>query len=122
MVGVGAPRRPDQSPPVHGGTARRRRTVPSWVVLAREFSGALVRSYRRARTPGGTSELVVRAAVVTPDGRRVVIADLPVDESIIERVQQQTGARLKQHQRARVRRRVDAAPGPGGPRAPHALQ
>jgi serine phosphatase RsbU (regulator of sigma subunit) len=60
-------------------------------VLAGRFSGALVRS---PGTPDSALELLLRAAVVTPDGLRVVIADLPVDASIIDRVQQQTGARL----------------------------
>ena len=65
--------------------------VPSWIVLARQFSGALVLP---AEAPDSPFELLLRAAVLTPDGRRVVIADLPVDSSIVERVHRQTGARL----------------------------
>jgi serine phosphatase RsbU (regulator of sigma subunit) len=66
-------------------------TVPPWVVLAEQFSGALLRP---SSVGSGDPQLLVRAAVVTPDGTRVIIVDLPIDAPMIDRVQQQTGARL----------------------------
>jgi phosphoserine phosphatase RsbU/P len=64
-------------------------SVPSWVRLAGRFSGTLV-----SPAPAGSTTLIIRAAIVTPDGRRVVVADLPVDERIVQRLQVHTGARL----------------------------
>jgi serine phosphatase RsbU (regulator of sigma subunit) len=85
---------PAASTPITAGSwahGRAPATVPAWVVLAGDFSGVLVLPPVTADAP---LELLLRAAVVTDDGRRVVIADLPVDASIVERVHQQTGARL----------------------------
>lgn len=66
-------------------------SVPSWVALAGQFSGTLVRA---PGAPGGAPGLVVRAAILTADRRRAVIVDLPVDEAIVADIQSQTGARL----------------------------
>jgi serine phosphatase RsbU (regulator of sigma subunit) len=65
--------------------------VPPWVVLAGQFSGTLVAS---ALTSDGRPELVIRAAVVTADGRRAVVADLPVGSTIVRHLQDETGARV----------------------------
>jgi serine phosphatase RsbU (regulator of sigma subunit) len=67
------------------------RAVPTWVTLARRFAGTLVAP--AAATPE-VPRLLMRAAVLTSDGRRAVVADLPVDEGIIERLRTRTGIRL----------------------------
>jgi serine phosphatase RsbU (regulator of sigma subunit) len=80
--------------PLTAGTWRHRAppaSLPSWVVLARRFSGTIVQP---SDAPGGALQLVVRAAVPTADGRRAVVADLPVDSLIVQRMHGRTGARL----------------------------
>jgi serine phosphatase RsbU (regulator of sigma subunit) len=68
------------------------RSIPNWVTLAGRFSGTLVQPAAAGTTPLVT----IRAAVLTPDGRRAVIADLPVDADIVGRLQERTGARLRE--------------------------
>ena len=93
VVAVDAPAGASAADPITAGPWRHGTpptTAPSWVARGGNFSGVLVPSSAANSTP----ELLLRAAVVTPDGKRIVIADLPVDASIVDRVQQQTGARL----------------------------
>jgi sigma-B regulation protein RsbU (phosphoserine phosphatase) len=94
VVPVGA--RPAGDPaPVTAGPWRHAAppaTIPAWVTLAGRFSGTLV----GPDAGGGTAPLlIVRAAVLTPDSRRVVVADLPVDAAIVRRLQEHTGAVLR---------------------------
>ncbi len=83
------------APAVSAGAWRHIRpaptAVPNWVVSARGFAGALV-----VLGPGGPEDqvLLVRTAVLTPDGSRVVIADLPLDAAMIGRLQDATGTRV----------------------------
>jgi serine phosphatase RsbU (regulator of sigma subunit) len=63
-------------------------SVPSWVVAAGGFTGTLVSREASSSAP----RLVIRSAVPTPDARWVVIADLPVDEMMVERLKARTGA------------------------------
>jgi sigma-B regulation protein RsbU (phosphoserine phosphatase) len=68
-------------------------TMPAWVVLAERFSGTLVQAPDEAGRPPA---LIIRSAVLTPDGRRAVVADLPVDDAIVGHLQERTGARLRE--------------------------
>ena len=61
--------------------------VPGWVVAGRGVAGTFV-------VPGAIDAaplLVIRAAVLTADGRRVAIADLPVDERFVTALRDETG-------------------------------
>jgi sigma-B regulation protein RsbU (phosphoserine phosphatase) len=64
--------------------------VPNWV-LARGFKGVLAMG-----GPGAAVEdtLLIRAAVSTPSGDAVVIADVPIDIDVIARLRDRTGARI----------------------------
>src|SRR5690606_29881629 len=73
--------------------ARPPDTIPAWVSLAGEFSGTLVQP--DSPSPGSAG-LVVRAVVLTQDRRRAVVADLPVDDAIVQRLQARTGAVLRE--------------------------
>jgi phosphoserine phosphatase RsbU/P len=66
-------------------------TIPEWVVLARGFQGVLAIS---GNGQSDDTHLVVRSAVPTPDGSRMVIADLPVDNDLVVRLEESTGARM----------------------------
>ncbi|HWB16453.1 MAG TPA: PP2C family protein-serine/threonine phosphatase [Vicinamibacterales bacterium] len=63
-------------------------SVPAWVTRARGFAGTIVRH------DGANLALVIRAATPTVDGRRLVIADLPVDATIIDRLRDRTGTAM----------------------------
>jgi sigma-B regulation protein RsbU (phosphoserine phosphatase) len=65
--------------------------VPPWVVAARGFAGALV--FVGEAGPAD-QRLLVRTALLTPDALRMVIADLPVDTAMIERLHVRTGTRV----------------------------
>ncbi len=65
--------------------------VPAWLVVARRFSGVLEVRVDGSDEPG----LLVRAAVPTGDGRRVVIADLPVDTDLVTRIDARRGTRIR---------------------------
>jgi sigma-B regulation protein RsbU (phosphoserine phosphatase) len=65
-------------------------TVPDWIIQARGFRGVLASS-------GGQlddTHLVIRSAVPTPDGARMVIADLSIDNDMVVRLEDSTGARM----------------------------
>jgi serine phosphatase RsbU (regulator of sigma subunit) len=66
--------------------------VPAWLLIARRFSGAVEVAF------DGTDErgLLIRAAVPTRDGRRIVIADVPVDTDIVARIHARRGTRIRQ--------------------------
>ncbi len=66
-------------------------TVPDWLRSGGPFAGTLV--YADGR-PGGGPSLLIRAAVPTPDGTRMVIADLPVDATVVTRLRDRTGTTL----------------------------
>ena len=65
--------------------------VPSWLPDDNVFAGTLV-----VADPSGTGNprLVIRAVGPTPDRQRLVVVDLPVDESFAERLRLRTGATL----------------------------
>ena len=67
-------------------------SAPPWVVRAKGFAGTVV-----VDAPGSPIGplLVMRAAVPTRDGTRMVVADLPVDGTIVTRLHDRTGARLE---------------------------
>jgi len=66
-------------------------TIPSWVVAAQGFAGALV-----VAVPGspGDVELVIRAVSPAPDLRRFVVVDLPIDRAMVERLLERSGTGL----------------------------
>ena len=66
-------------------------SVPAWIVKAGAFSGTLV--LQRPSQPKDV-QLVIRIAASTPDRRRFVIVDLPLDESVRERLYERSGTRL----------------------------
>ena len=66
-------------------------TVPSWVVLARGFHGVVP----LVGVAGGDPHIVIRAAVLTSDGSRLVIADLPVDTDVVARIDDRTSTRIR---------------------------
>jgi serine phosphatase RsbU (regulator of sigma subunit) len=62
--------------------------VPRWVSLAGGFSGTLVLA------GGPAPHLVLRSAAATPDRKRYVVADLPVDAALVARVRTRTGTSM----------------------------
>jgi sigma-B regulation protein RsbU (phosphoserine phosphatase) len=69
-------------------------TVPAWVVERKDFKGVLAMAL-----PGATMEgdrLLIRAAVLLPDNAHAVVVDLPVDTDMIGRLDENTGARLRE--------------------------
>jgi serine phosphatase RsbU (regulator of sigma subunit) len=66
-------------------------SVPRWVSLAGGFSGTLAAA---GGADGSAPRLVLRSAVATPDRTQYVVADLPVDDALVERVRARTGASL----------------------------
>ncbi|HKW02432.1 MAG TPA: SpoIIE family protein phosphatase [Vicinamibacterales bacterium] len=65
--------------------------APAWVVLARGFHGVVP----LVGAAGGDPHLVIRAAVLTADGSRLVIADLPVDTDVVARLDDRTSTRIR---------------------------
>jgi serine phosphatase RsbU (regulator of sigma subunit) len=65
--------------------------VPPWV--GSSFTGTLL--HADIRTPGAAS-LLIRSAVRTPDGTRLVIADLPMDDRAVTQLADRTGIRIGQ--------------------------
>jgi sigma-B regulation protein RsbU (phosphoserine phosphatase) len=66
-------------------------TVPNWVVLARGFHGLVP-----VTSPGGGDpHLVIRAAVLTAEGDRMVVADLPVDTDVIAQLDDRTSMHIR---------------------------
>jgi sigma-B regulation protein RsbU (phosphoserine phosphatase) len=65
--------------------------APAWLTGGRAFAGTLVRTDPSA--PGGLS-LLIRAAVPTRDGQRLIVADLPVDRDMSTRFEERTGTRI----------------------------
>jgi serine phosphatase RsbU (regulator of sigma subunit) len=63
--------------------------IPDWVARAGGFAGTIVR-----RDGPSSVALVIRAATPTADGRRIVIADLPVDPTMVDRLRDRTGAAM----------------------------
>ena len=67
--------------------------VPLWV-REREWVGLLTMVFDGPNgTPG--KRLLIRSSVPLADGSHVVIVDLPVDVSLLERLQDQTGAHMR---------------------------
>jgi serine phosphatase RsbU (regulator of sigma subunit) len=64
--------------------------VPAWIRLAGGFSGTLPLD-----VSGRQPALVIRSVVRTSDGTRFVIADLPVDAGVIERLRGRTGTGIE---------------------------
>jgi sigma-B regulation protein RsbU (phosphoserine phosphatase) len=73
------------------GHASPPESVPAWVVDARGFRGAVA----LANKVNGDPHLVIRAAVLTPAGDWVVVADIPVDTDVISRLHDRTGTRIR---------------------------
>lgn len=65
--------------------------VPQWVALAGGFRGVLAHA---GRSQTDEDQLVIRAVAATPDGARMVVADLPVDTDLVARLDDRTGARM----------------------------
>jgi sigma-B regulation protein RsbU (phosphoserine phosphatase) len=65
-------------------------SVPAWVRGTPGASGIVIQEDSRA--PGGI-RLIARAAIATPDRRRFVVADLPIDEAIVRYLHDRTGVR-----------------------------
>ena len=66
-------------------------TVPEWVVLARGFHGVVP----LVGPAGGDPHLVIRAAALTADGERMVVADLPVDTDVIAQLDDRTSTHIR---------------------------
>ena len=77
-----------------GGAWRHARppsVAPRWLAAKPDgFAGTIVDP--DPSTPG-EPRLVIRAAVPTADGTRMVVADLPIDDNMIRRLQDRTGTR-----------------------------
>jgi len=65
--------------------------APAWLVVARRFAGPV----KSEATGNDEPSLLIRAAIPTRDGRRVVIVDLPVDTDIITRLDADRGTRIR---------------------------
>jgi len=65
--------------------------VPSWVILARGFRGVVA----LAGGADGGRRLVIRAAALTAAGDVAVVADVPVDADVIDKLHDRTGARIR---------------------------
>jgi len=65
--------------------------LPQWVAVGRGFQGVL--AYATNGQPDD-EHLLVRAVVPTPDGTRMVLADLPIDTEMVAKLDDQTGARM----------------------------
>jgi len=63
-------------------------SVPTWVVKQHDFLGRLV---VRALGDSDRLQVVLRAASPSPDNRSFVIADLPVDDLVLARLEERTG-------------------------------
>ena len=66
--------------------------VPDWLVVEARFAGTLVQAHADG---SGQPVLVVRAAVPTSDGTRLVIADLPVDATVRARLGDRTATTME---------------------------
>jgi sigma-B regulation protein RsbU (phosphoserine phosphatase) len=66
--------------------------VPTWLVIARRFSGAVDAPLYGTEDRG----LIIRAAVPARDGRRIVIADVPVDTDVVARIHARRGTRIRE--------------------------
>jgi sigma-B regulation protein RsbU (phosphoserine phosphatase) len=66
-------------------------SLPQWVEVARGFQGVLVYTINGQQDD---ERLLVRAVLPTPDGTRMVLADLPIDTDVVARLDDQTGARM----------------------------
>jgi sigma-B regulation protein RsbU (phosphoserine phosphatase) len=67
--------------------------VPDWLRDRGRFSGTLI---SRPGTRGDDEpHLLIRAAAPTPDGRRIIIADLPVDIDVEGLLHESTGTRIR---------------------------
>ena len=66
-------------------------SIPPWIGIARGFRGVLAIG---GTSPSEDPHLVIRAIVPTPDGARFVLADLPVDNDLVARLEDRTGARM----------------------------
>jgi sigma-B regulation protein RsbU (phosphoserine phosphatase) len=65
-------------------------SVPAWVAT-QGFAGVLP---LKAGAESETQQLFIRAAIPTENRREIVIADLPVDDGFITRLQERTGTRM----------------------------
>jgi sigma-B regulation protein RsbU (phosphoserine phosphatase) len=85
-VGGSTADRPIVAGPVDDG--RPAASAPAWLTPGATFSGTLV--YPDA-LDGGRLALLIRSVAPTPDGRRAIVADLPIDHAATERIAQKTG-------------------------------
>ena len=65
--------------------------IPGWAARAHGFRGVLANAGTAQRDD---AHLVIRAVTPTPDGARMVVADLPVDTDLVFRLESRTGARM----------------------------
>jgi serine phosphatase RsbU (regulator of sigma subunit) len=68
-------------------------SVPAWVAKARSFAGPLVVA-ERAGADVVETQLLVRSAAFTADGRYVVIVDLPCGSDVAAHIEERTGTRM----------------------------
>ena len=85
--------------------------VPPWVVAAHGFSGSIASG---PADPAGDPRLLIRSAVPTSDGRRMVIVDLPANAGVASRIAERTGTRIEGITDA-VAGPAPARPAGGGP-------
>jgi len=65
--------------------------APEWVALARGFHGVVP----LVSAAGADPRLVIRAASLTADGTRMVVADLPIDTDVVSRLDDRTSTRIR---------------------------
>jgi sigma-B regulation protein RsbU (phosphoserine phosphatase) len=68
--------------------------VPGWIPQTGEWAGLVVPAGARDGGNGTGIALAIRAVGRTPDGRRLVVADLPYDASVADRLHQRAGVRI----------------------------
>ncbi len=66
-------------------------TMPSWLIVKRQFLGAMVPRVGNGEDP----QLVARVALSAAGGRYLVIADLPIDTEMVLRLHGRTGTRVR---------------------------
>jgi serine phosphatase RsbU (regulator of sigma subunit) len=67
------------------------KAAPGWVVLARGFHGVVP----LVSAAGADPRLVIRAAALTADGTKMVVADLPIDTDVASRLDDRTSTRIR---------------------------
>lgn len=88
------PVKPNGAPIVSAGPwqhAPAPTSVPPWVALARGFHGLIA----VLPSEGGEPRFIIRAAVLTADETRMVVADVPIDTDVVARLDDRTGTRIR---------------------------